>query len=76
MSSRLPQKENDPDAFSSKNPSPAREKKDDEGETLGDLVLDTLTDGFDVPQRMLGCAWWSMTLPFRLLGKIIGIFFD
>jgi hypothetical protein len=39
-------------------------------------VIDAVDDTFGISNRLLGCAWWSITLPFRMIGKIFDVIGD
>lgn len=49
---------------------------DTDTESVGDVLLDELDEGLGITERAIGCSWWLFTLPFRLVWKIIGSFFD
>jgi|GEM_PF-3543836 hypothetical protein len=44
--------------------------------SIQEEVIDAVDDTFGISNRLLGCAWWSITLPFRLIGKVFEFVLD
>ena len=42
-----------------------------EGETLGDQIVDEVDDALGCSNRLIGCSFWLLTLPFRVVWKVI-----
>jgi hypothetical protein len=43
----------------------------EEPDSFKDVVLDEVDDALGITNRLLGCSWWLLTLPFRLIWKVI-----
>lgn len=51
----------------------SKRKPNEEDESLTEAVLD---EGFGCSQRLFGCGWSPVSLPFRLVWKVISEIFD
>jgi hypothetical protein len=50
--------------------------RNDSEESLGDQIIEEVDDALGISNRLLGCSLWLLTLPFRLIGKLIGFVMD
>ena len=53
-----------------------QKRRAEQDDSLTEDVLETIDDGLGCSNRLFGCVWSLGTLPFRLVWRIIGSFFD
>lgn len=45
--------------------------KNDQTGSLREDIIEEVDDALGITDRLLGCSWWMLTLPFRLVWKVI-----
>jgi hypothetical protein len=70
--------EQDPFPYSFDKPQQQAQRKrkpTEEDESLSEEVLDEIDEGLGCSERLLGCGWSLIRLPFRLVWKVISEIF-
>ncbi len=74
----MPQPDNgDSYPYSFDHPTPPRKRRNtEEDQSVKEDVLEEIDDAFGISNRLLGCGWWLILLPVRLIAKIFGFIGD
>jgi hypothetical protein len=57
-------------------PQRTRRNTYEEDESVKEEIIEEIDDALGISNRIMGCGWSLITLPFRFIGKIFGFIGD